>query len=60
MQAESVVEFAQGLRGKGAYGRADAFDRDGADLFGLSLGVDPQPGEPTSEKDLERVDVIDT
>ena len=56
VEPECVVELGDELSGEAADHRADAFDRYGADLLGLGLGVHREAGLLSGEKNLERKD----
>lgn len=59
MKAERVVELVHDMEWNVADQGPDTFDCDGADLFGLCLGVDVEAGLGSGKQGLERVDVVD-
>jgi hypothetical protein len=56
VDADGVVEVREEVGGEVAECCSDAFDADGADLFGLGLGVPGEAGAVSGQEGLEGVD----
>ena len=59
MKTQCVVKLGHDIRTSSPEDRTQPFDRDRADLFGLSFEILTEPGRTGGAQSLEREDMVD-